>query len=207
MDTASQGYLRKNHKNVDFQAAVSSSIKQTRQHCASYSYTHDGSNKYGVLHKFASARAHTPPGTQEKVTKEDLAKCRIFFFFEAAFGPHIRQMRQGCASYSYTPRQSKKYGGCQTFGCARAHTPTQAHLSGTLPTRSNFFFFSEPPLRPASIKPGRMVHLYRAHTAHPKHLVFCKSLDANPVKKKKKTRNFGLFWLTVPRGTARPRVT
>lgn len=92
-----------------------------------------------------------------------------------------------------------------TFGRARAHTPTQAH-----PRQVGLFFlfFSEAPLRPASIKPGRMVHLYRAHTAHPKHLVFCKSLDANPVeKKKKKNRNFGLFWLTVARGTARPRVT
>jgi hypothetical protein len=146
-------------------------------------------------------------GHSQKVTKGDLAKCQKKNFFEAAFGPHIRQMRQGCASYSYTPRQSKKYGGCQTFGCARAQTPTQAHLSGTLPTRSDFFFFSDAPLRPASIKPGRMVHLYRAHTAHPKHLVFYKSLDANPLEKKKKTRNFGLFWVTVARGTARPRVT
>lgn len=80
-------------------------------------------------------------GHSQKVTKGDLAKCQKKNFFEAAFGPHIRQMRQGCASYSYTPRQSKKYGGCQTFGCARAQTPTQAHLSGTLPTRSDFFFF------------------------------------------------------------------
>lgn len=80
-------------------------------------------------------------GHSQKVTKGDLAKCQKKIFFEAAFGPHIRQMRQGCASYSYTPRQSKKYGGCQTFGCARAQTPTQAHLSGTLPTRSDFFFF------------------------------------------------------------------
>jgi hypothetical protein len=82
-----------------------------------------------------------------------------------------------------------------TFGRARAHTPTQAH-----PRQVGLFFlfFSEAPLRPASIKPGRMVHLYRAHTAHPKHLVFCKSLDANPVEKKKKKIGisdfFGSLW-------------
>lgn len=77
-----------------------------------------------------------------------------------------------------------------TFGRARAHTPTQAH-----PRQVGLFFlfFSEAPLRPASIKPGRMVHLYRAHTAHPKHLVFCKSLDANPVEKKKKNSEFRTF--------------
>ena len=142
-----------------------------------------------------SLRQSSSPATQEKVPEGYLAKFhkQKLFFLKRLLGPHIRQIRQGCASYSYTPRLANQRNMlvANIFARARAHTPTQAH-----PRQVGLFFlfFSEAPLRPASIKPGRMVHLYRAHTAHPKHLVFCKSLDANPGgEKKKKKSEFRTF--------------
>ena len=151
-----------------------------------------------------SLRQSSSPATQEKVPEGYLAKFhkQKLFFLKRLLGPHIRQIRQGCASYSYTPRLANQRNMlvANIFARARAHTPPPARQVGFFFSFFFFFFFffSEAPLRPASIKPGRMVHLYRAHTAHPKHLVFCKSLDANPVEKKKKKIGisdfFGSLW-------------
>jgi len=146
-----------------------------------------------------SLRQSSSPATQEKVPEGYLAKFhkQKLFFLKRLLGPHIRQIRQGCASYSYTPRLANQRNMlvANIFARARAHTPPPARQVGFFFSFFFFFFFffSEAPLRPASIKPGRMVHLYRAHTAHPKHLVFCKSLDANPVEKKKKNSEFRTF--------------
>ena len=134
-------------------------------------------------------RKKCPKGTRQNVRKK--------FFFAAAFRPHIRQIRHGCASYSYTPRQSKKYDSCQTFGRARAHTPTQAHFSGTTPARSEFFFFRRHLcVRHRSNRAGWCISIVR--TPHiPNIWSFAKAWMPTRWRKKKKlgiSDFFGSLW-------------